>query len=36
VELELMSLVSEMGLTESQFRILVEDYHDVLEMRPGH
>ena len=36
VELELMSLVSEMGLTESQFRMLVEDYHDVLEMRPGH
>jgi hypothetical protein len=36
VELELMNLISEMGLSESQFRLLVEDYHDVLEMRPTH
>jgi NurA-like 5'-3' nuclease len=36
VELELMNLISEMGLSKSQFRLLVEDYHDILEMRPGH
>ena len=32
-ELELMGLIGEMGLSESQFRMLIEDYHDVLEMR---
>jgi len=34
-KLELMSLISEMGLGKLQFEMLVEDYHDVLEMRPG-
>jgi hypothetical protein len=36
MELALMNLISEMGLSKSQFRLLMEDYHDVLEMRPGH
>jgi hypothetical protein len=35
MKLELMSLISEMGLGKSQFEMLIEDYHDVLEMRPG-
>ena len=36
VKLELMNLISEMGVSESQFQMLVEDYHDVLEMRPNN
>ncbi len=36
VEEELMNLISEMGVSESQFRMLVEDYHDVLEMKLGY
>jgi hypothetical protein len=30
-----MNLISEMGLSKSQFEMLMEDYHDILEMRPG-
>jgi hypothetical protein len=32
---ELMNLISEMGLSESQFRVLVEDYHDIPECDQG-
>jgi NurA-like 5'-3' nuclease len=35
IKLELMNLISEMELSESQFGMLTEDYHDVLEMRLG-
>lgn len=35
MKLKLMDLIGEMGLSEMQFRMLVEDYHDVLEMQPG-
>jgi hypothetical protein len=35
IKLELMNLISEMGLSKSQFEMLMEDYHDILEMRPG-
>ena len=35
MKLELMGLISEMGLGKSQFEMLMEDYYDVLEMRPG-
>ncbi len=33
--LRLMEMLAEMGMSQSQVRMLVQDYHDVLEMRPG-
>jgi len=36
MKIELMSLISGMGLSKSQFHMLIENYHDVLEMRTGH
>ncbi len=35
MKVELMSLISEMDLGKSQFEMPMEDYHDILEMRPG-
>jgi NurA-like 5'-3' nuclease len=35
MKLELMSLISEMGLSKSQFEMLIKNYHDVLETRSG-
>ncbi len=34
LRLQLLDLLSEMGLAQSQVRILMQDYHDILEMRP--
>ena len=36
MKIELMSLISGMWLSKSQFHMLIENYHDVLEMRTGH
>lgn len=33
--LKLMEMLSKMGLDQSQTRILMQDFHDVLEMRPS-
>lgn len=33
--LRLMEMLAEMGMSQSQVRMLIQDYHDVLEMRPG-
>lgn len=33
LRLKLLDLLGEMGMTESQVRILMQDFHDVLEMR---
>ncbi len=33
--LRLMEMLAEMGMSQSQMRMLMQDYHDVLEMRSG-
>jgi len=35
LRLKLMEMLDEMGLGQSQVRILMQDFHDVLEMRPS-
>jgi hypothetical protein len=35
LRLKLMDLLCDMGLGESQVRVLMQDYHDVMEMRQG-
>jgi hypothetical protein len=34
LRLELMDLLGSIGLDESQVRMLLQDYHEVMEMRP--
>ncbi len=35
LKLKLMDILSDMSFSESQIRVLMQDYHDVMEMRPS-